>query len=178
MVCAVVGGTAIRHSTRCAGRRGHKRPRDGRHNSCCAWWQYHPLQRRPYRGQFLYWTLIRSVLLWLVPRSGTTLVLAGAAASDRATASTTRAVPDCSIIAKSISLSRACGSITQMPLWYIVSYTYLSHTINCRRRITSSSVLYLPTFDSNQNTSMLENLSQMRQVPPNQLIEAKWHMHR
>ena len=49
-----MGGTAIRHSTRCAGRRGRKRPRDGRHNSCCAWWQYHPLQRRPYRGQFLY----------------------------------------------------------------------------------------------------------------------------
>ena len=34
-VCAVVVGTAIRHSTRCAGR------------------QYQPLQRRPYRGQFL-----------------------------------------------------------------------------------------------------------------------------
>ena len=36
---------------------GRKRPRDGRHNSCCAWWQYHPLQRRPYRGQFLYSTM-------------------------------------------------------------------------------------------------------------------------
>ena len=34
-VCAVAVGTAIRHSTRCAGR------------------QYQPLQRRPYRGQFL-----------------------------------------------------------------------------------------------------------------------------
>ena len=34
-VCAVVvGKVAIRHSTRCAGRRVRKRPRDGRHNSC------------------------------------------------------------------------------------------------------------------------------------------------
>ena len=30
-----------------------KRPRDGRHNSCCSGLQYQPLQRRPYRGQFL-----------------------------------------------------------------------------------------------------------------------------
>ena len=34
-VCAVVVGTAIRLSTRCAGRRGRKRPSDGQHNSCC-----------------------------------------------------------------------------------------------------------------------------------------------
>ena len=46
-VCAVVIGTAIRHSTRCAGRR------DGWHKSCCAGLQYQPRQRRPYRGQFL-----------------------------------------------------------------------------------------------------------------------------
>ena len=26
---------------------------DGRHNSCCAGLQYQPLQRRPYRGEFL-----------------------------------------------------------------------------------------------------------------------------
>ena len=52
-VCAVVVGTAIRNSTRCAGRRGRKRPRDGRHNSCCSGLQYQPLQHRPYRGQFL-----------------------------------------------------------------------------------------------------------------------------
>ena len=52
-VCAVVVGTAIRHSTRCAGRRGRKRPRDGRHNECCAGLQRQPLQHRPYRGQFL-----------------------------------------------------------------------------------------------------------------------------
>ena len=47
-VCAVVVGTAIRHSTRCAGRHN-----DGRHNSCCAGLQYQPLQRRPHRGKFL-----------------------------------------------------------------------------------------------------------------------------
>ena len=54
MVCVVLVGTAIRHSTRCAGRRGRKRPHDGRHNSCCARLQYQQLQRRMYRGQFLY----------------------------------------------------------------------------------------------------------------------------
>ena len=52
-VCTVVVGTAIRHSTRCAGRGGRKRPRNGRHNSCCAGLQYQPLQSRPYRDQFL-----------------------------------------------------------------------------------------------------------------------------
>ena len=57
-VCAAVVGTAIRHSIRCAGRRGRKRPRNGRHNSCCAGLQYQQLQRRPYRGQFLYSTTI------------------------------------------------------------------------------------------------------------------------
>ena len=51
-VCTVVVGTAIRNSTRCAGRR------DGRHNSCCSGLQYQPLQCRPYRGQFLYSTTI------------------------------------------------------------------------------------------------------------------------
>ena len=54
-------GTAIRNSTRCAGRRGRKRPRNGRHNSCCSGLQYQPLQHRPYRGQFPYslfeWTV-------------------------------------------------------------------------------------------------------------------------
>ena len=45
-VCAGVGGTAIRHSTSCAGRRAAA---CGRHNECCAWWQYHPRQRRPYK---------------------------------------------------------------------------------------------------------------------------------
>ena len=25
------------------------RGRAGRHNECCAWWQYHPRQRRPYK---------------------------------------------------------------------------------------------------------------------------------
>ena len=35
-----------------------KRPRDGRHNSCCSGLQYQPLQHRPYRGQFLYSTTI------------------------------------------------------------------------------------------------------------------------
>ena len=30
-----------------------KWPRDGLHNSCCAGLQYQPLQRRPYRAQFL-----------------------------------------------------------------------------------------------------------------------------
>ena len=48
-VCAGVGGTAIRHSTSCAGRRAAACGRDGRHNECCAWWQYHPRQRRPYK---------------------------------------------------------------------------------------------------------------------------------
>ena len=45
-VCAGVGGTAIRHSTSCAGRRAAA---CGRHNECCAWWQYHPRQRGPYK---------------------------------------------------------------------------------------------------------------------------------
>ena len=44
--CAGVGGTAIRHSTSCAGRRAAA---CGWHNECCAWWQYHPWQRRPYK---------------------------------------------------------------------------------------------------------------------------------
>ena len=48
-VCAGVGGTAIRHSTSCAGRRAAACGRAGRHNECCAWWQYHPRQRRPYK---------------------------------------------------------------------------------------------------------------------------------
>ena len=48
-VCAVVGGTAIRHSTSCAGRRAAACGPAGRHNECCAWWQYHPRQRRPYK---------------------------------------------------------------------------------------------------------------------------------
>ena len=49
-VCAGVGGTAIRHSTSCAGRRAAAcGARAGRHNECCAWWQYHPRQRRPYK---------------------------------------------------------------------------------------------------------------------------------
>ena len=48
-VCAGVGGTAIRHSTSCAGRRAAVCGRAGRHNECCAWWQYHPRQRRPYK---------------------------------------------------------------------------------------------------------------------------------
>ena len=39
----------IDHDTLCAGRRGRKRPRNGRHNSCCAGLQYQPLQRRPYK---------------------------------------------------------------------------------------------------------------------------------
>ena len=52
-VCAVVVGTEIRHSTPCAGRHGRNRPRDGRQNSFCAGLLYQPLQRRPYRGQFL-----------------------------------------------------------------------------------------------------------------------------
>ena len=48
-VCAGVGGTAIRHSTSCAGRRAAACGRAGRHNECCAWWQYHPRQPRPYK---------------------------------------------------------------------------------------------------------------------------------
>ena len=48
-VCAGVGGTAIRHSTSCAGRCAAACGRAGRHNECCAWWQYHPRQRRPYK---------------------------------------------------------------------------------------------------------------------------------
>ena len=48
-VCAGVGGTAIRHSTSCAGRRAAACGRAGRHNECCAWWQYHPRQRGPYK---------------------------------------------------------------------------------------------------------------------------------
>ena len=48
-VCAGVGGTAIRHSTSCAGRRAAACGRAGRHNECCAWWQYHPRQRKPYK---------------------------------------------------------------------------------------------------------------------------------
>ena len=55
MVCAVVVGTGIRHSTRCAGR---KRPCDGRHNLRCAGLQYQALQSRPYCGQFLYSTTV------------------------------------------------------------------------------------------------------------------------
>ena len=55
MVCTVVVGTAIRHSTRCAGR---KRPRNSRHNLCCYGLQCQPRQRRLYRGQFLYSTMI------------------------------------------------------------------------------------------------------------------------
>ena len=27
-----------------------------------AWWQYHPLQRRPYRGQFLYYSMLVATL--------------------------------------------------------------------------------------------------------------------
>ena len=48
-VCAGVGGTAIRHSTSCAGCRAAACGRAGRHNECCAWWQYHPRQRGPYK---------------------------------------------------------------------------------------------------------------------------------
>ena len=51
-VCAGVVGTAIRNSTSCAGRRAAA---CGRHNECCSGLQYQPLQRRPYRGQFLFY---------------------------------------------------------------------------------------------------------------------------
>ena len=48
-VCAVVIGTAIRHSTSCAGRRAAASGRAGRHNECCAGLQYQSRQRRPYK---------------------------------------------------------------------------------------------------------------------------------
>ena len=48
-VCAGVVGTAIRHSTSCAGRRAAACGRAGRHNECCAGLQYPPRQRRPYK---------------------------------------------------------------------------------------------------------------------------------
>ena len=48
-VCAGVVGTAIRNSTRCAGRRAAACGRAGRHNECCSGLQYQPWQRRPYK---------------------------------------------------------------------------------------------------------------------------------
>ena len=48
-VCAGVVGTAIRHSTSCAGRRVAACGCVGRHNEWCAGLQYQPLQRRPYK---------------------------------------------------------------------------------------------------------------------------------
>ena len=48
-VCAGVLGTAIRHSTSCAGRRAATCGRAGRHNECCAGLQYQARQRRPYK---------------------------------------------------------------------------------------------------------------------------------
>ena len=47
-VWAGVVGTAIRHSTSCAGRRTATCGRAGRHE-CCAGLQYQPRQRRPYK---------------------------------------------------------------------------------------------------------------------------------
>ena len=48
-VCAVAVGTAIRHSTSCAGRCAAACGRAVRHNECCAGLQYQPRQRRPYK---------------------------------------------------------------------------------------------------------------------------------
>ena len=48
-VCAGVVGTAIRHSTSCAGHRAAACASTSWHNECCAGLQYQPLQRRPYK---------------------------------------------------------------------------------------------------------------------------------
>ena len=48
-VFAGLVGTAIRHSTSCAGRRADACGRVGRHNECCVGLQYQPRQRRPYK---------------------------------------------------------------------------------------------------------------------------------
>ena len=55
-VCAGVVGTAIWHSTSCAGRCAAACGRAGR-NECCAGLQYQPRQRRPYK-----WSI--SILPW------------------------------------------------------------------------------------------------------------------
>ena len=48
-VCAGVVGTAIRHSTSCAGHLEAACSRAGQHNECCAGLQYQPRRRRPYK---------------------------------------------------------------------------------------------------------------------------------
>ena len=48
-VCVGMVGTAIRHSTSCAGRCAAACVRPGRHNECCAGLQYQPRQRRPHK---------------------------------------------------------------------------------------------------------------------------------